>query len=54
MALRLRKPVDFTGCWQRHVSQQGRNYSLEVVVRKCTAYRIWPAIQHVWRGLGLC
>ncbi len=25
MALRLRKPVDFTGCWQWHVSQQGRN-----------------------------
>jgi hypothetical protein len=25
MALRLRKPVDFIGCWQRHVSQQRRN-----------------------------
>ena len=25
MALRPRNPVDFTGCWQRHVSLQDRN-----------------------------
>src|SRR5437899_4330779 len=24
MVPRLGKPVDFTGCWQRHVSQRGR------------------------------